>query len=271
MGANDVNGTNIVKVWSGVLVWCEQDDDGTGRNGIYTGELLKAINLRKRPVTPVDLAHIINSYDAELRSADAAFGALLEGLKERGLYDESLIILTSDHGEEFGEHGITGWHSHTLYDEQLLVPLIVKLPDSRRAGTRVDSQVRGIDIAPSILAAVGIARPVDYRGVDLLSATLTQARPDLPAFSMLDGTRDPIKWSIRHDGWKLFGATPPTLYHLTDDASERVNVAVTHSQQAARLQQLGRELMQEVEVPKLEPADPTERTVEALRSLGYLE
>jgi arylsulfatase A-like enzyme len=234
-------------------------------------ELLEAINYREQRISTADWKHIINAYDAELRSADAAFGDLLAGLKERGLYHDSLIILTSDHGEEFGEHGSMGWHSHTLFDEQLLVPLVVKLPHSRGAGTVVESQVRSIDIAPTILAATGIEPPKSYRGVDLHSMLRPDHRPRLPAFSMLDWARSPIIWSIRLDGWKLYRGGQPRLYHLDDNADEVADVLASHTGRARRLHRLGNKLLDEIETPEHEPADPAEETVEQLRALGYVE
>ena len=101
---------------------------------LVTVELLRAINDKKRPVDDRDRRHVESLYDAEIRSMDRAFGVLVALLKERGLYDPAVIVVTSDHGEEFGEHGRMGWHSHTLFEELLRVPLLVKLPGSARAG-----------------------------------------------------------------------------------------------------------------------------------------
>ena len=91
--------------------------------------------------------------------------ALLRTLR---LYDDALVVVTSDHGEEFGEHGQMGWHSHTLYDELLHVPLLVKLPGSRRAGTTIEETVRGIDVAPTVLATLGKTLPSGFEGHDVL-------------------------------------------------------------------------------------------------------
>jgi arylsulfatase A-like enzyme len=81
-------------------------------------------------------------------------GPLLDTLRETGLYDRTLVIVTSDHGEEFYEHG--AWtHGADLYDESLKVPLLMKFPRSRFAGTRIDSIVRLTDIMPTILGEAG--------------------------------------------------------------------------------------------------------------------
>jgi arylsulfatase A-like enzyme len=116
----------------------------------YTGDLgnvievsfLEAVNRRQKSLGPGDLEHIIGTYDAEPRSVDNALKVFFAELELRGLYDRTMIVITSDHGEEFGEHGSVGWHSHALFDELLRVPLIVKYPESRHAGVVVETQVR---------------------------------------------------------------------------------------------------------------------------------
>ena len=80
-------------------------------------DLLMRINDGDVEIETGDLEHIISTYDAELRSVDTAFGRLIDFLHEEELYDDAIIVFTSDHGEEFGERGFVGWHSHTLYDE----------------------------------------------------------------------------------------------------------------------------------------------------------
>jgi arylsulfatase A-like enzyme len=103
---------------------------------------------------PVDTAHLRALYDGEVLHADRQFGAFLDMLRYLGLYEQSLIILVSDHGEEFYEHG--GFdHGHTLYEELLRVPLLVKYPGRLGAGTRVSTRVSTLDIPPTILALLG--------------------------------------------------------------------------------------------------------------------
>ena len=124
--------------------------------------LLMEINQGKRHVTQSDIRHIIDTYDAEILSMDDAVNVFIDSLKALGIYDDALIVFTADHGEEFGEHGMYGWHGHTMYDELLHVPLIIKLPRSVAAGTVISKQVRSIDIAPTILEIVGSAIPESF-------------------------------------------------------------------------------------------------------------
>ncbi|HJQ35783.1 MAG TPA: sulfatase [Thermoanaerobaculia bacterium] len=118
-------------------------------------------------------ADIINKYDAEIVYTDAMFGRAIEDLKRRGLYDDTLIIFTSDHGEEFFDHG--GWgHGHSLYRELLHVPLIVKFPGNQHAGTVVETNVQHVDIVPTVLQAAGVAIPKNLDGMPLMAV------PDAP-------------------------------------------------------------------------------------------
>jgi arylsulfatase A-like enzyme len=94
-------------------------------------------------------------YRAEVRSLDDGIGALVDGLKGFGLYDDSLIVFTSDHGEEFWDHGAHG-HGHTLYRELLAVPLIVKPPYASVSGRRVDARVSSEAVTPTILELCGM-------------------------------------------------------------------------------------------------------------------
>ncbi len=89
-------------------------------------------------------------YDGAIRFLDEELAKLVADLKAKGLYDDALIVLTADHGEEFHEHG-GWWHGTTLYDEQIAVPLIVKPPRGGATGVVADAMVSSIDIAPTII------------------------------------------------------------------------------------------------------------------------
>ncbi len=106
-------------------------------------------------------------YGGEILAFDSFFGDFIAALKRRGIYDRSLIVLMSDHGEEFFEHRAWG-HGHALYDELIHVPLVVKLPAQKHKGLKVQENVGVIDILPTVLAAAGIrpgSQPLD--GLDL--------------------------------------------------------------------------------------------------------
>ena len=104
-------------------------------------------------------------YAGEVRYWDGQFGRLLDGLKERGLYDDTLIIVTSDHGEEFGEHG-GFWHGTTLYDEQLRIIFVARYhaASGLQGGARVDAWIRLLDLAPLIIDQAGLPIPPEMQG-----------------------------------------------------------------------------------------------------------
>ncbi len=127
-----------------------------------------------------------NLYDAEIAFNDEAFGALLEKLRALGLYDSTLIILLSDHGEEFGEHAQLA-HGKSLFDEQLKVPLVIRFPDGRGVGATVDSIARQIDILPTLLDYVGAQIPPAVQGRSLLPAVASgEPSPDDVSYAYLD-------------------------------------------------------------------------------------
>ncbi|MBN2799000.1 MAG: sulfatase [Deltaproteobacteria bacterium] len=117
---------------------------------------------------PADTERLKQLYRDEVVFYDRELGAFLDWLKAEGRYDEMMIVLTADHGEEFNEHG-GFWHGTTLYQEQLHVPLIVKLPRGARAGTRVPWQVRLLDLPPTFTAAMGVAPDPSWEGQDLIA------------------------------------------------------------------------------------------------------
>jgi hypothetical protein len=115
--------------------------------------------------TATDIARqkAIDLYDAEIAYTDAQFGRVVATLKRLDMYDNTAIIVLADHGEEFWEHGGTD-HGKTLYEEQLRVPLVWKLPGGSHKGARRDALVEMVDIAPTILEMVGAPLEPRFQG-----------------------------------------------------------------------------------------------------------
>jgi hypothetical protein len=116
-----------------------------------------------------DIQYIRDLYDGEIAYSDHCFGRLVKKLKALGLYEKTMIVLISDHGEEFWEHGSWG-HGKNLFQEQLHIPLIIKFPENRGAGTFVKKRVQEIDLMPTMLAAFGISAPGKTEGDALYNA-----------------------------------------------------------------------------------------------------
>ncbi len=227
---------------------------------------LQRINRDHLPLSIADLDFLRDTYDAEIHSMDRALGTLIAGLQRRGLYRDALIVFTSDHGEEFGEHGWFGWHSHTLYDELLRVPLVLKLPGGAAAGRRVDAEVRGVDVAPTVLAAAGLGPGAAMDGRSVLPLLDRPPRHRRFAVAELDGGDGR---ALRGRRWKLYD---DRLFDLRTDPGEQFDVAAEHPEIAAELR---RRLERAVAgtahgAPVPEVPLPPERA-RRLRALGYAD
>jgi arylsulfatase A-like enzyme len=217
-------------------------------------------------------------YDGEVRYVDANIGRLLEALKRLGLYDGALMVLTSDHGEEFWEHGQLG-HGHSMYDELLRVPLIVKLPGSTHRG-RTSLPVSTTSVAPTILEASRIRYDTGNVSAPSLLPVIDRAAP-FEAQPIVSGAQIAFDRheALVYDGFKYIVSTVDgreQLFDLRADPREQQSIA---SSAVERLE-TGRRLLQaqtdaaaalrkrlRVEEGTI-PAD--EDTARRLRSLGYL-
>jgi arylsulfatase A-like enzyme len=130
------------------------------------GAYLEAMRQGRVTLSEAQVAQLEAYYDGQIRYVDDNVGRLLEELKRLGRYDDTLIVLTSDHGDGFYEHGFIS-HSTTPYEELARVPLIVKLPRRRHAGTEVAQQVRLVDVMPTLLDLLGRPIPPDVAGCSL--------------------------------------------------------------------------------------------------------
>jgi len=233
-------------------------------------ELIHQINRGEVTLSDADKKHLVNTYDAEIRSMDDSFKQLTEYLKKNGLYDNTLIIFTSDHGEEFGEHGMWGMHSNSLYNEQLHVPLIVKLPQSRYAGRKVNRIVRSIDILPTLTALLGDKASVELEGVDLVP--LMQGRKlksDIVVISQLDAPKTfvPEAWTIIYKKWKLFNLR---LYDLNKDPAETIDLAGQNKHLIKKLNNYTTDYINKKKPAGSSKVNLDDALKDKLKSLGYV-
>ncbi len=234
------------------------------------GEMLKKMNHGKIEISSEDLEHIVNCYDAEIRSVDESFLLLEEYLRKKNTYDDTMIIVTSDHGEEFDEHGWVGWHSHTLYDELIKVPLIIKFPYSDYGGTIVDKQVRSIDILPTLLDVLGTGKSdlALLEGTSLMPVIKGTEMDQRYAVSEFDNARRHPSSAIRTEGWKLYGSK---LFDLDKDPLEQEDAAEGNEAIRSDLQdRLTSILEQSPYDVESEEADLDQETLDRLKSLGYV-
>lgn len=175
----------------------------------------------------------IAAYDSEIRYADEQIGRLISTLKSRGMYDDSIIIITSDHGENMVEHDTYFTHGNNLYNSLLRVPLLIKFP-GQTSTKKVAGNVRTIDILPTALDYDGIDAPdidgksllpvINDGNVDFAERPVISYRVDLAA----QGARSV---SVVKDGYKLIkNPVGPEFYNLAADKDETYNLAASESE-----------------------------------------
>ena len=200
-------------------------------------------------------------YDAEIRYADEHLGRLLDFLRQRGLYDDTLVVVTADHGEMLGEHGDWG-HNGILFEPLVRVPLVVKRPGEHTP--RVDdTPIQHPGVFDLVLAAAGLDAPPAPR--PRLAEVFYPRAPGLGEWKVLwDGD---LKLMAHSDG-------DDRLYDLARDHRERVNQTEAHPDQARRMREELDESLASLPAPLPGSDAPVEidaRTREALERLGYLD
>ncbi len=204
-----------------------------------------------------DLAQVNALYDNEVHYTDRFAGALLESLPPEVLRN-TLVVLTSDHGEELYDHG--GWkHGFTLYEDQIHVPLFLRWDGHLQAGRRLRGTVRLLDLAPTLLAAAGGTPPEGWEGIDLLPA-LTGRRPlpRLTAFAqhMMIG---PLRAAAVRDRTKLILFNRRTPFAPADGLQEHLWSLDLQRMKRIELYDLSRDAAEKKNLMAGGPAAPAER------------
>ncbi len=249
-------------------------------SGRLNGRTQQLIGMRKRgeTLTEADLRWLKEMYEAEIRELDDLLDRFFDWLEEQGLAEDTLIVLTSDHGEEFQEHGGT-LHGRTQYQELLLVPLILKGPGLPQ-GQVIDAPVSLIDLAPTILALCGIEPSQELDGLDISRAWRDPA--GFPRDRRLFGEADhnnevdgrsvvDIKRMVRRGNEKLVldrHTKRFELYDLARDPSEQTDLSGAQPERMKELKrELGRFMQSEVDPEMIAP--PSAEDLERLEELGY--
>ncbi|HEY0514435.1 MAG TPA: sulfatase [Thermoanaerobaculia bacterium] len=259
----------------------------------YTGPL----GPRKRLLDPVmtqpiglterDVRHLNALYDAAVQGSDHSIGALVEGLRAAGRLGRTIVVVAADHGEELYQHNHYLYHSCSVYQTALHVPLGISAPGLIAAGTRVPQTVELIDVLPTLLDLVGVAPPAEQHGKSLVPYL---ARPGAagrgrPAFSEYGSS---TVHTVLQDRWKLvhnpdgfapvcIPDAPPNhypiareeLYDLSRDPGETTNLA---AREPARVQEMARLIQRRFAGLKnrVHQQDVPEDLQKELKSLGYV-
>ncbi|MGI9592650.1 MAG: sulfatase [Myxococcota bacterium] len=232
----------------------------------------------------------LDAYDAALNWSDRVVGLIVNHLQDRDLLDETVIVITSDHGEAFQEHGNEG-HARNLYKEVIQVPWIVSLPFALDPGIVIEERVENVDVWPTLLDLLGLPPLLKPDGRSLLPTILASAgvavetdpetdrRPT--AISQLDrywGQRDKTKPLVavvegpKRLMWWADDSEPSELYDTDTDPGERNNLYDPDSEESQRLRELARQYYESGESPwGVEPIEVEidELMLNQLRALGY--
>lgn len=222
-------------------------------------------------------ALVVEQYDRALRNLDRELGRLFDGLRARGLFDDALVVVTSDHGEYFGEHGLVE-HSKDVYDAALAVPLIVKRPRQRR-GETVARPASLVDLPRLVLAELPAELERRHAGTfryalgehPLLAQNYYSRTRDLrnPAY----GARfRRVRSALIADGRKLIRSSDGgrELYALDEDPGELRDLALEDPETAARLAATLEALLARGRAGEGEEAAPVDaRLLRELEALGY--
>lgn len=228
-------------------------------------------------------------YDACVRAADTHVGSMIDTLKSRGLWENTLFIVTADHGEALGEHG--GWqHDQSVYEELIHVPLIVRFPGDRHAGTRVQRGVGLIDVLPTVIDALGQPRPEGVRGRSLLPLIRGEAwrAADEPVvysmrinrkkyFQPWKAARGEYNVVVRQGHWKLIYNVDTggvELYDLAADPGEALDLSGRDTARVAKLRHTAEGFIRECASLAAEQgggeSSIDDASLRALENLGYV-
>jgi arylsulfatase A-like enzyme len=228
-------------------------------------------------------------YDGEVRQADAEVGSIVRALKDAGLWEDTLFVLLSDHGEELGDHG--GWqHDQSVYEELMHVPLLVHFPGGEHAGASVRAPVSLIDVLPTLLDYLG--RPELAEGargrslMPLVRGTASDLGPRVTGYRINEKKsytpyaleRGDVNVVVRDGAWKgIWNAELDTfeLYDLAADRAERHDLSAEEPDRARALLALARAEHARFEAAReatteSDESELSEEERELLRALGYL-
>jgi arylsulfatase A-like enzyme len=227
--------------------------------------------------------HLLGLYEGEIRFFDGQLHRLFEGLRRQALWENTLVMVTADHGEEFLDHGYVAHHPYTgLAEELIRIPLALKPPSGEPSGVVIDDLVRMVDFAPTILDYTGLsADAVHMEGVSLRPLIEGRELPPLTAFYSTihyNIVRD-TRWKYRLEKGPA-GQGPPIerLYDIVADPMEEHDVADLHPEAVERMRRQYREFALSL-ADRAPPSDAApirgqedidREELERLEALGYV-
>jgi arylsulfatase A-like enzyme len=253
------------------------------RRGKCASQLLLSVNraieaqkLRAADAfSPAEVAYMEGLYDGGIAYADAQLGQLFAWLQARGIWDQTVIVLTADHGEEFAEHGL--FLHEQNHEEVARVPLLIRFPHGQFGGRRIAKLVSTLEVMPTILDALGITANPEVMGRSVLPLIEGDAGREVRRWVYMAGALE----KLRTPAWSLFadGRGPVQLFDLRRDPRETTDVLAANRATGASLyvdyaQARRRELRLRHDLLLSRPnakAHLARGDRERLRALGYLD
>jgi len=243
----------------------------------FNNRMSEEIMTLKRNITEEERNHIISQYDGSIAYLDSQIGELIERIKKIGFYENSLIIITSDHGEAFGERNLME-HGVSVYQDQDYVPLIIKLPYVNE-GRIDDKVVNSVDLMPTILDVTGYEIPEDINGVSVLRLkndntrnVISESYPNKYLMSW-HARFHRIERAIISWPYKFISSTAgkKELYDLSKDPDEKVNLYRPDDKISGNLELQLNQKLKNSAVKSSSPAKLDEGALDRLKSLGYVK
>ena len=220
--------------------------------------------------------HLQGTYAGEVAYTDNCIKGVIDKLKQLGLYDSTLIIVTADRGEMLSEHREMT-HGYFIYQSAVRVPLIFKVPGASTP-TRIKKNVGLVDIVPTVCSLLDIKGPFEFQGVDISPYLLQDEPEDLKRRHIYLESLLPTKYKgnsllgIVNDQYKYIQTTRPELYDIVNDYPESVNLVEKYPKIAHRMKGLLKLMLDDMTA--LDSSDSTmeadEETLKQLKALGYV-
>ncbi len=242
-------------------------------------------------------ADIYSLYELSVNEADRRLRSIVDAIRERGRWDQTLLVVVADHGDEFGEHG--AWqHDHSLYEEMVHVPMLIRFPDGQFGGTRIKEASSIVDIAPTVIGYLGISGP-SLQGLDelegrdwfkdltagdaeqVLTRVVSTRLNTSKRLHVALKARGDRNLALRSGPWKaIWNQDLGTLelFNIQADPGERSDVATDHPDLTARLSEVAKRRWNELravaarsteEGAGLQGISPQE--LQSLKVLGYVD
>ena len=236
----------------------------------------KAVIRGKREVSEEERRHLVSQYDGLMAYLDDQLDRVVSRLKELEMYDNTLLIVTSDHGEALGERGMFQHSGHGLYQNILHIPLLIRFPGGRNRGV-VDEFVSSVDLMPTVLDAIGAEPARNIQGRSLLAAGTSSG----PLYAESYPKTDRIKWDPEfrrveraifdgHVKYITSTAGKRELYDLLTDPAESTNLYRADDARSQRLHAMLEDWIKHAEMVANAPVKMNQEMIEKLRSLGYV-